>query len=74
MKTNRSYSEMTDQEKRHSIELWNKFYNSQLRDDFNSSWRYYIERLNYLQQIGVKVEEVEKKKLSDNIESGDLIR
>jgi hypothetical protein len=61
MRSIRRYSEMTAEEKRHSIELWNKFYSSQLRDDFISSWRYYVERLEYLQQIGIDTTDTVRK-------------
>jgi hypothetical protein len=61
MKPIRRYSEMTAEEKKHSIELWNKFYSSQLRDDFISSWRYYVERLDYLQQIGIDTSDTSRK-------------
>jgi hypothetical protein len=61
MRSNRRYNEMTAEEKKHSIELWNKFYSSQLRDDFISSWRYYVERLEYLQQIGIDTTDTVRK-------------
>ncbi len=61
MKPIRSYSDMTADEKKHSVELWKKFYNSQLRDDFISSWSYYVERMNYLQQIGIDTDNDRKK-------------
>lgn len=44
---------MTALEKRHSIKLWNNFYNAHLRDDLVASWKYWNERLEYLEQIGV---------------------
>jgi hypothetical protein len=69
MRPNRSYSEMTAEEKRHSIELWNKFYSSQMRDDFTSSWNFYVERLNYLQQIGVDTSDNIRKVWHQKVES-----
>ncbi|MGK7394233.1 MAG: hypothetical protein ACNS62_06660 [Candidatus Cyclobacteriaceae bacterium M3_2C_046] len=61
MDLNRSYKDMTAEEKRHSIELWAKFYDSQLKEDFITSWRYWVERLEYLQGIGVKTEEINRR-------------
>lgn len=68
MKPIRSYSDMTADEKKHSVELWKKFYSSQLRDDFISSWSYYVERMNYLQQIGIDTDN-DRKKWRHRIES-----
>jgi hypothetical protein len=70
MRPMRSYSEMTAKEKKHSIELWNKFYNSQLRDDFNSSWEYYLERLAYLQQIGIDTSDNGRKVWHQKVTEG----
>lgn len=55
MKAIRTFKEMTPDEKRKSLELWNKFYDSQLRNDFMESWRYWTQRMEYLQNIGVDV-------------------
>ena len=68
MKVHRNYKEMTPEEKKRSIELWNKFYNSQLQDDFMASWRYWVERLDYLQQIGVDASDRGRHKWIENIE------
>ena len=55
MKSTRTFKEMTPDEKRRSLELWNKFYDSQLRNDFMESWRYWTERMEFLERIGVDV-------------------
>lgn len=74
MEATRNYNQMTADEKKHSIELWNKFYSSQMRDDFNESWRYYLERLNYLQKIGVDVSDTVRRKWHDRIENRSMIQ
>jgi acyl-ACP thioesterase len=49
----RSYQQMTADEKRHSIFLWKKFYDSLMRNDHVNSWKYWHERQDYLQEIGI---------------------
>jgi hypothetical protein len=44
---------MTADEKKRSVYLWTKFMDAQLRDDFISSWKFWVERLEFLQDIGV---------------------
>ena len=53
MKITRTFKDMTPDEKKKSLELWNKFYDSQLRNDFLDSWKYWTQRLEYLENIGV---------------------
>ena len=55
MKSTRTFKDMTPDEKKKSLELWNKFYNSQLRNDFLDSWKYWTQRLEYLENIGVDI-------------------
>lgn len=62
MKGYRSYQEMTADEKRHTVYLWNQFYNAQLKDDFISSWNFWLERVQYLHDIGVDIDTVKEKK------------
>lgn len=44
---------MTAEEKRYSISLWKKFYDSLMRNDHAGSWKFWHERQDYLQDIGV---------------------
>lgn len=53
MKFKRTYEQMTTDEKKHSLLLWNKYYQSFLEEDFLASWHYWNERDKYLNQIGV---------------------
>jgi hypothetical protein len=52
----RKYQEMTIDEKRHSIELWKRFYESLQEKNYENSWHYWNKRMNYLNDIGVKTE------------------
>jgi len=54
MKQSRTYKQMTAEEKKHSLYLWNKYYQSYLEEDFLTSWHYWNERDKYLSQIGVQ--------------------
>jgi hypothetical protein len=53
MKKLRKFNEMTAEEKTQSVKLWKLFYDSQLSEDFQSSWKYWKERLEYLENIGI---------------------
>ncbi|MFW5760062.1 MAG: hypothetical protein ACOCXH_03665 [Cyclobacteriaceae bacterium] len=55
MKATRTFKDMTPEEKRKSLELWHKFYDSQLSNDFMESWRYWTQRMEYLETIGIDV-------------------
>ncbi len=52
----RKYSDMTKDEKRHSVELWKRFYKSLQDQDYEVSWQYWNKRMAYLNDIGVKTE------------------
>jgi hypothetical protein len=72
MKATRTFKEMTPDEKRKSLELWNKFYDSQLRNDFMESWRYWTQRMEYLQNIGVDVSKDAGRKVWVNKVTAEL--
>jgi hypothetical protein len=59
MKQSRTYKQMTTEEKKHSLYLWNKYYQSYLEEDFLTSWHYWNERDKYLSQIGVQKRKAE---------------
>lgn len=63
MKPIRTFKDMTPDEKRKSLELWHKFYDSQLRNDFLESWRYWTERMEYLENIGVDISKDSGRKM-----------
>lgn len=63
MKALRTFKQMTIEEKKKSLELWNKFYDSQLQNDFMESWKYWTQRLEYLQNIGIDVSNDAGKKI-----------
>jgi hypothetical protein len=52
----RKYNEMTVDEKRHSIELWKKFYESLQEQNYEDSWLFWNKRMNYLDDIGIGTE------------------
>ncbi len=49
----RTFKQMTADEKRYSISLWKQFYDSLMRNDHAGSWKYWNERQDYLQDIGI---------------------
>jgi hypothetical protein len=63
MKASRKFKDMTPEEKRKSLELWHKFYDFQLRNDFIESWQYWTQRMEYLQKIGVDFSEDKSNKM-----------
>lgn len=52
----RNYHEMTVDEKRRSVELWKRFYESLQEKNYEASWTYWNQRLDYLNHIGVDAE------------------
>jgi len=58
MLASRKYNEMTAEEKRRSVELWKKFYQSLQEKNYEASWTFWNERLEYLNNIGVSAEKV----------------
>jgi hypothetical protein len=54
----RTYQEMTIDEKRHSIELWKRFYESLQEKNYEDSWVYWNKRMSYLNDIGVMGDQV----------------
>jgi hypothetical protein len=53
MTTYRKYNEMTVEEKRHSIELWKRFYESLQEKNYEDSWLFWNKRMDYLKGIGI---------------------
>jgi hypothetical protein len=53
MTTYRKYNEMTVEEKRHSIELWKRFYESLQEQNYEDSWLFWNKRTDYLNDIGI---------------------
>lgn len=72
MKATRTFKDMTPDEKRKSLELWHKFYDSQLRNDFMESWRYWTQRMEYLETIGVDVSKDAGRKMWMNKVTADV--
>jgi hypothetical protein len=53
MTTFRKYNEMTVDEKRHSVELWKRFYESLQEQNYENSWLFWNKRVDYLNDIGI---------------------
>lgn len=57
----RTYNQMTVDEKRQSVELWKRFYQSLREKNYEASWIFWNKRLDYLDEIGIFSEKSPKR-------------
>lgn len=48
------YKKMTLEEKKRSINLWKKFYESLKSNEYEESWVYWNKRCKYLNELGIE--------------------